>query len=271
MSTSVLYDAPGPKALRRNRILGVVTVIVVIAVLGFVVSHLATSGQFEAKKWQLFTYPLVWQRVGLALVSTLSAFALAAVLSLVLGVVLAVGRLSDHAWVSRPAAWITELFRAVPLLILMMIIYYGLPTIGVTWVSPFVAVVAGLTMYNGSVLAEVFRSGIQALPKGQAEAGYSIGLRKGQVMRMILLPQAVKSMMPVIISQLVVVLKDTALGFIVTYEELLYVAKFYGAQAQFDYPIIPSAIVIGSIYIGLCLLLSGFAVWLQRRLSRAHR
>ncbi|WP_051224093.1 amino acid ABC transporter permease [Pseudoclavibacter soli] len=271
MRASVLFDVPGPKAIRRNRLLGVATIVVVIAVLAFIVVQLANAGQFDAKRWSIFTYPLVWAKVGSGLISTLSAFALASVLSLLFGLLLAIGRLSEHRWVSVPVGWITELCRAVPLLILMMLIYYGLPTVGVQGITPFAAVVVGLTVYNGSVLAEVFRSGIESLPKGQAEAGYSIGLRKAGVMRLILLPQAVKAMMPVIISQLVVILKDTALGFIVTYEELLYVAKSLGTQAAFGYPIIPSAMAIGAIYIGLCLVLSGFATWLQRRLSRSRR
>src|SRR5690606_21069378 len=144
--------------------------------------------------------------------------------------------------------------------------YYGLPPLGVSFMTPFLAVVISLTLYNGSVLAEVFRSGIESLPTGQGEAGYAIGLRKTGVMSVILYPQAIRAMMPVIISQLVVVLKDTALGFIVTFNELLYLAKFYGSQPTIGSPIIPSAIVFGSIYIILCLILSGVAKWVEVRL-----
>jgi len=257
--SSVLFDVPGPKAILRHRLLGVVTVVVVLAILGFIFWRLFTTGQFAATKWQLFTFPLVHQRIIEATIATLSAFGMAAVLSLVLGIVLAIGRLSSRRWINVPVMLFTELFRAVPLLILMMIVYYGLPPLGVTFVTPIVAVVTGLTLYNGSVFAEIFRAGIESLPKGQGEAGYAIGLTKSQVMRTILLPQALRVMLPITISQLVVVLKDTALGFIVTYQELLFLAKFYGSQLQYGSPIIPSAIVAGSIYIGLCLLLAGVA------------
>ena len=264
--SSVLYDTPGPRAIRRNRILGVVTVLVVAAVLAFVVYRLFETGQFESKKWELFTLPLVHQNMFNALLNTLQAFAYAAVLSLILGLVLSLGRMSVHKWVKYPATAFIELFRAVPLLILMFILYYGLPPLGVEGITPFIAVVTGLTLYNGSVLAEVFRAGVEGLPIGQAESGYAIGLRKSQVMRIILLPQAVRNMLPVIISQLVVVLKDTALGFLITYQELLFLAKFYGSQGQYGSPIIPSAIVFGTIYILLCLALAGVAKLVELRL-----
>lgn len=269
--TSVLYDVPGPRAIRRNRIIGAVTIVIILGLLGFVILRFAESGQFEARKWQLFTFPRVQQTLLTALLATLQAFATAAVLSLILGVFLAFGRLSDRKWISVPCHWFTELFRAIPLLILMMVMYYGLPPLGVEGVTPFVAVVTGLTLYNGSVLAEVFRAGIEAVPRGQKEAGFALGLRKGTVMTVVLLPQAVRSMLPVIIAQLVVILKDTALGFIVTYEELLYQAKFFGSQGQYGSPIIPAAIIVGVIYVGLCLILAAFARLVEERMRRSPK
>ncbi|MGO4492639.1 amino acid ABC transporter permease [Arthrobacter sp. 2YAF22_2] len=266
--SSVLFDAPGPKARSRYRIFGVFTALVILLIIGFVVLRFAESGQFEAKKWQLFTFPLVQQTIAQSVGATLAAFGTAAVLSLILGVFLAFGRLSDRRWISLPCYGFTELFRAVPLLILMMIFYYGLPTVGVQGITPFTAVVAGLVLYNGSVLAEVFRAGIESLPRGQSEAGYAIGLPKSAVMTSILLPQAIRSMLPVIISQLVVILKDTALGFIVTYNEILFQAKYFGSQIQYGSPIIPAAIVAGVLYVGMCLILAAIAKWLEKRLSR---
>lgn len=266
--SDALYDVPGPRANARNRILSVITILVVAAILAFIIVRFAQTGQFSAQKWQIFTFPLVWENVAQATGATLGAFALAGVLSLALGLILSVGRLSEHAWVRIPVTLFIELFRAIPVLILMMIMYYGLPPLGVDFVTPFVAVVTGLTLYNGSVLAEVFRSGVESLPTGQREAAYAIGLRKSGVLTLILYPQAIRAMMPVIISQLVVVLKDTALGFIVTFHELLYLAKFYGSQFTYDAPIIPATLVFGAIYVVLCLILSGFAKWVEVRLRR---
>ncbi|GAA3943797.1 amino acid ABC transporter permease [Microbacterium soli] len=266
--TSVLYDVPGPRARRRNSILAVLTVAVVIAAIAFVIWRFALTGQFTAEKWYVFTFTTVWTSIGEMLLNTLSAFALAAVLSLALGFVLAIGRLSDHAWVRIPAMVITELFRAIPVLVFMMIMYYGLPSLGFK-VSPYWAVVIALMVYNGSVLAEALRAGIESLPKGQKEAGYAIGLRKSGVMILILLPQAIRAMLPVIVAQLVVAMKDTALGFIITYHELLYYAKLLSSQQ--GRPILQSALIIGGIYIVMCLILSGVAKWLEERSRRAPK
>jgi glutamate transport system permease protein len=126
-------------------------------------------------------------------------------------------------------------------------------------------------LYNGSVLAEIFRAGILALPRGQSEAAYALGMRKTQVMILILLPQALRSMMPTIISQLVVLLKDTALGFLITYEELLRFAQRIGGDGQFSRPFVPTAIVVAAIYIGLCLLLTWLATYLQKRERRSKK
>ena len=268
--SQVLFDIPGPRARLRHRVLGVVTVLVVAALLAFIVLRFAESGQFSAQKWQLFTFPLVHQTLIEATLSTLRAFGLAAVLSLAFGAILAVGRLSEHRVVSVPCLLFIELFRAVPLLVLMMILYYGLPPLGVDFITPFFAVVAGLTLYNGAVFAEIFRAGIESLPKGQGEAGYALGLRKTQVMVQILMPQALRAMAPIIVSQLVVVLKDTALGFVITYHELLFTAKFYGSQGNYGFPIIPTTIIVATIYISLCLLLAGVAKLIEVRTRRGR-
>ena len=266
--SNVLFDAPGPRARVRHRYIGAVTLVAVVGIFAFILLRFIETDQFTAEKWELFTIPFVHAKILEATVATLQAFGLAALLSLILGLLLMVGRMSKHRWISVPTYLFVELFRAIPLLILMMIMYYGLPPLGFSFVTPFIAVVTGLTLYNGSVLSEVFRAGIESLPKGQAEAAYAVGMTKTQVMRMILLPQALRAMAPVIVSQLVVVLKDTALGFIVTYQELLYLAKFYGAQPNYDSPIIPSTIVMAAIYISLCLLLAGVAKYIEVRTKR---
>ncbi|GAA1933681.1 amino acid ABC transporter permease [Microbacterium aoyamense] len=270
MSSSVLYDVPGPRAVARNRIIGVVVVIVVAAIVGFFVWRLAVTGQFTAEKWNIFTYSSVWMQIGAATLRTLAAFAVAAVGALILGFVLAIGRLSDHAWLRIPVGAVVEFLRAVPVLVFMFLLYYGLPVLGVRLPS-YWAVVIALILYNGSVLAEVIRAGVESLPRGQREAGYAIGLRKAGVMRLVLLPQAIRAMMPVIIAQLVVTLKDTALGFIITYPELLFLARSIGSQATYDSPIVQATMIVAAIYIGLCLILSAVATTVEKRLRRGGR
>jgi len=269
--TAVLYDAPGPLARRRNLLLGVVGTALLAAVVGFVIYRFVVTGQFDARAWEWIQFKNIQLLLLDGLLNTLRAFALAAVLSLVLGAVFAAGRLSDHAWVSRPATAVVEFFRAVPLLILIFILYFGVSRgLGIN-VSAFTALVLGLMLYNGSVLAEVFRAGVVSLPRGQREAAFALGMRKTQVMTNVLLPQALRIMLPAILSQLVVVLKDTALGFLILYPELLYQARFLGSQGQLGSPILQVALVVAVLYITMCLLLALLAHYLERRTRRTPR
>ena len=268
--SSVLFDVPGPRARLRYRLYAVIGIAAVLAFIGFVGYRFYDSGQFTARKWEWLEFTQVQKDLAGAVLATLQAFAAAAVLALIFGAIFAAGRLSDHAWIRRIAGFVVEFFRAIPALILMFLFYFGLPTLGVP-MTPFLGVVLGLTLYNGSVLAEVFRAGIQSLPKGQSEAAYALGMRKTQVMFLVLLPQAVRAMLPTIISQLVVLLKDTALGFIITYQELLYYARFIGSQGAFGRPIVPSTIVATGIYVVMCLLLTALATYLERRNRRSKK
>ena len=263
--SSVLYDIPGPRARVRNRIINLVATLLLAVVIGYVIYRLYQTGQFDYTKWQQFEYKSIQLQLLDGLLATLQAAGIAAVLALVFGAVFATGRLSDHWFFRAPSSWVVETFRAIPLLILMFFAYYGLKEVGIQ-INPMWAVVIGLTLYNGSVLAEIFRAGINAVPRGQSEAAYALGMRKTQVMTLILLPQAVRSMLPSIVSQMVVLLKDTALGYIISYHELLYVGKQMGSRLVFGFPYVPTYLVIAAIYIGMCAFLSWFAHWLERRL-----
>ncbi|WP_405060424.1 amino acid ABC transporter permease [Kribbella sp. NBC_01505] len=268
--SSVLYEVPGRRGKLRNRIANVVVVIVVAGVAAWLINRLYVNGQFEGRLWRQFQYTAIQEQLLHGLLNTLRAAGTAAVLAILFGAVFAAARISDHKWVRVPATYLVELFRAIPLLIMMIFFYFA--NIQFQWgLGPFWAVVLGLTLYNGSVLAEIFRAGIAAVPKGQREASYAIGLRKNQVVRLVLLPQAVSAMLPAIVSQLVVLLKDTALGFVITYSELLYVGKQMGGRLQYGFPYIPTYIVIAVIYIGLCSLLSILAKYLEGRSRRRRK
>ncbi|MDJ1132804.1 amino acid ABC transporter permease [Streptomyces iconiensis] len=262
-AASALYDVPGPRTRIRHFCYGVLTVLALAALLGWVVDLLVGTGQFSAVKWRPFSYVGIQELLLRGLGNTLKAFAMAAVLALALGAVLAAGRLSDH----RPVRWVStvlvEFFRAMPVLVMIFFIFVALQ------VQPLPALVAGLTLYNGSVLAEVFRSGVRSVDRGQREAAYALGLRKTQVMTHVLVPQAVRAMLPTIISQLVVALKDTSLGFLITYEEFLHAGRLIAINMDYTMPFIPIVLVISAIYIGLCMLLSWFATWVSRRERRS--
>ena len=261
MTTSVLFDAPGPRTVRRHRLYGVVAVVGLLAVLAFVVDRFYDAGQFEGDKWEVFVTP-DFVRVILVdgLLNTLKMAAVAIVGATVLGSVLGVAKLSDHGFVRWPAWLVVEFFRAVPVLLLMVFTWYliGINRDG----SSFWAVVIALTLYNGAVLAEVLRAGVNAVPKGQREAAYAIGMRKTQVMNIVMMPQAVKIMLPAIISQCIVALKDTALGQYVLAPGLTKIYK--QIYLEFDNRV-PTMIVIASLYILVNLVLTALATWAQKR------
>lgn len=270
-SSSVLFDAPGPRARVRNHISTAITVVIVVAVLAFVGYQLWTKDQFTAAKWEPFVTPDVWVNyIVPGIEGTLKAAAMSIVFALVLGVALGVGRLSTHAAIRVPCAVFVEFFRAVPVLIMMIFAYFLYSKYDVfdSEYATLAGVVTGLTLYNGAVIAEIVRAGVNALPRGQSEAAWSLGLRWGQTMRSILLPQAITSMLPVLVSQLVVVLKDTAIGIAITYSELLSAGQNIGASFS-NY--LPALIVVAVLMIAVNFALSSLAVWLEARMRRSAK
>jgi glutamate transport system permease protein len=271
MSTdAVLYDHPGPRARMRNRILTVVFGLALLGLLYWIYHRFDVKGQWAGTLWKPFTQGSTWTDYILpGLKGTLEAAVIAMVLSLFFGILFAVGRLSDHWWVRIPAGVVVEFFRAVPLLLMMFFIFFGIPFLTQEPMSPLWAVVIALTLYNGSVLAEAFRAGVRSVPNGQSEAAYAIGMRKGQVMGQILIPQAARAMLPVIVSQLVVLVKDTALGYIISYNELLQLGV-NNVAANFG-NVIQAAMVAAAIYIAVNASLTWVAGWLSRRTRRSGK
>lgn len=297
---TVLFDVPGPRARRRNALLTVISGLVTAAIVVIVLWRLYDKGQFAADQWRPFTRRDVWTGFLLkGLANTLKAAAVASVLALVFGAIFGLARLSDHRWISVPAATVVEFFRAMPLLILIFLAFF-LPAAvspiiadgpfgtfqritvryffsifgvsidaGKVTVPAFAALVFGLVLYNGSVLAEVVRAGVLSIPRGQSEAAYALGLRKNAVMRLVLLPQAVTAMMPAIVSQMVVLLKDTALGFIIGFEDLT--SNGYKLEPASYFNLLPAAFVCALIYIAVNLALGRLAHALERRSRRSPR
>ena len=244
--------------------------VVLLALLYWIYAKVDEKGQWAAALWKPFTDAGTWTDYILpGLLHTLEAAAVAALLSMAFGILFAVGRLSDHWWLRIPAGVVVEFFRAVPLLLLMFFIFFGVPFLTQQPMSIFWAVVGGLTLYNGSVLAEAFRAGIRSVPTGQSEAAYGIGMRKTQVMTHVLIPQAARAMLPVIVSQLVVLVKDTALGYIISFEELLQLGV-NNLSANYG-NVVQAAIVAAVIYITVNTALTLFAGWLSRRTRRSGR
>ncbi|HOA67158.1 MAG TPA: amino acid ABC transporter permease [Phycicoccus elongatus] len=270
MSASVLFDAPGPKARTRHLILTVIGALLALAGLWVVIGKMRQAGQLEPALWEPFvTDKSVWvDYLLVGLWNTIKAALLSVVFAGLFGLLLGMGRLSENKWIRWPAGAIVEFFRAVPVLIMMIFLFFGYfakaETLPADW-RPLFAVVIALTLYNGSVIAELVRSGVHSLPKGQGEAGLSIGLTPQQTLRAIQLPQALTAMLPALIGQFVVVLKDTALGVQITYPELLTWAKTLGSSYGNT---VPAYLVAALLFILLNYAMTKLATWVERRLKR---
>ncbi len=268
-SSNVLFDAPGPVAKRNILVGNVVGVLIIVAVLVYIISGLAEKDQLTAAKWSPFLEWDTWRYYMLpGLLNTLQAAAIAIVTSVVFGLLFGLGRLSAFA----PLRWVTgtivEFLRAVPVLLMMIFLWFGISMLEIMPAGnvPFVAVVTALTLYNGSVIAELVRSGVFGLPKGQREAALAIGMTRPQSLRAIEVPQALVAMLPALISQFVVILKDSALGYIITFSELLSTSRRLGSG---EGNMLPALIVAAVIFIVINYALSALAQWLSRFLS--HR
>lgn len=246
----VLFDAPGPKARVRHRILAVVGVLALLALGYWVYRKMDETGQFTAERWGWILKPESWTDYLIpGIIDTLRAAVVAIVISIALGLLLAMGRMSEIAPLRWAAGVFVEFFRAVPVLIMMFFTFYVLVNnikIFPDDFNPFVGVVVGLVCYNSSVLCEVIRNGVTSLPNGQREAGLSIGLSPSQVRRSILVPQALTAMLPTIISQVVVITKDTALGYLILYPELVTRAR---QEASAEGAVLPAYVVVVVIFI----------------------
>ena len=281
MSTmSVLFDVPGPRARARYRLLAVIGGLVLAAIVVFIVIKLldlpapdpairGRNNQLAAEKWAPFLTASAWINYLLpGLIGTLVAAVVSVVLSLIFGMLLGIGRLVQVRWVRWACGAFVEFFRSVPVLMMMLFAYhFGLRGLGITGaVLPFFGVVVGLTFYNSCVIAELVRSGVNSLPKGQKEAGLAVGLTPMATLTTILLPQAITAMLPSMLSQLVVILKDSALGYMISYGELL--RSGINLSTAFA-NLIPTMIVLAAMYIVINSLLTNAAAKVQARLRRA--
>jgi glutamate transport system permease protein len=267
--SSVLYDALGPIGRRRVWLATWAALAVVAALAAVVGVRLADAGQFDWVKWSPLLDPQdaqfapLWRFLGGGLLNTLTAAGLSIVIALVMGTLLAVLRVSAARWYRWAVVGVVELLRGVPVVIAIFFAARALPDVGINLPTLWYVVI-GLVVYNAVVIAEIIRAGLASLPRGQSEAAMAIGLTHGQSLRLVLLPQAFRAMLPALISQLVVVVKDTSLGLIVSFPELLRRANLAIQTTQNP---IQTLLVVAGIFIAINYSLSRLAQYLERRLS----
>jgi glutamate transport system permease protein len=271
--TSVLFDAPGPRARRRVLVGSVVAGVVLAGLTVLVGQRLADNGQFEGAKWGPILNPSdesfgpLWRSLWGGMKKTLAAAVWAMFFSLTLGTVMAVTRITAARWYRWLVVSVIELLRGVPVVMAIFFASRVLPEVGVD-LSLHWYLVIGLTAYNSVVIGEIIRAGVAALPRGQTEAAYAIGLGRWGALRLILLPQAFRIMLPALISQLVVILKDTSLGAFISYEELLRRGNF--AVQNLGNPL-QLYLLIGALFIAVNYALGRLAVAAERRVARGRR
>ena len=267
MTTTVLYDVPGPITKRRSLIASIIATILILACLAWLVYILAsprisangavTPGMFDPSRTDILADPVIWQAVWRGLLGTLEMAAVAAVLAMIVGIAFSFARTARSAWIRTPTAVVLEFFRGMPVLLMMLFVLL------VFSAGSFWAGVTALAVYNGAVIGEALRAGIQSLPRGQRESGLAIGLTTLQTRVQIEFPQAFRQMLPIIIAQLVVLLKDTSLAYVVGYSELMRTVtnmqNFFGSRYLFTL----FAIVV-AVYLTVNLLLS----WLARTVAK---
>jgi glutamate transport system permease protein len=261
---SFIYDAPGPRTRRKVRIASVTSAIALLALLGTGLWQFGSHDQLNPQRWAPFTQWVVWQYLLTGLVGTLKVAGTVAVLASALGTFLALGRLSAMPLLRWLCASYIEVARTVPVLLLIYLMLFGLPQLGVN-VPTMWKLAIPLTFVTAAVFAEIVRAGITGLPSGQAEAAHSLGLRQSQTMRLVVLPQALRNVAPSLMTQFVSLLKDTTLGYIVAYTELLYRGQLLTSYIN---QLIPTYIVVAFIYLVVSGSLTALATHLQKRATR---
>ncbi len=263
----VLFDEPGPRGRARIRLFTVLGLVLLAALVALALLQFARSGQLGRSRWLPFLQLDYIEFLGQGLLGTLVATAIAAALSFPLGVVLALGRLSR----TRPVRWAStayvELFRGIPLLLLIYAFLLALPRFGINLPLLWKLVVP-IVLVNTAVLAEIFRAGVNAVDRGQFEAGVAVGMRDGQVMRAIVLPQAVRLVIPSLVTQLVALLKDSTLGYVVSYPELM---KQGNNLTVYTHLLVQTYLIVAVIYVVVNVALSRLASWLESRTGERAR
>ena len=226
-----------------------------------------SSFSLENIREKYFAFDLVWQNIDVilqAMMVTILLALLAEILGIVLGLSLSLLKISRSRLLSLPAQLYIDLFRGTPLLIQIIFIYYATPLIGIRIQSLFVAGLIALALNGSAYVAEIFRSGIQSIDRGQMEAGRASGLTYTQTMRYIIVPQAFRRTIPPLTNEFVMLVKDTSIVSVIGLEELLRAARvLQSATANAT-----SLVVAALIYLAICLPLIYLSGGLERRLNR---
>lgn len=258
-----LYEAPGPRTHRRMVVGTIVSALVVLWLVYLVWHQFYVTGQFAPRYWSFFAQWPTWRFLIDGFRGTIAVAVTAGVISLVLGMLLMLGRVSENRALSAACRVVIDFFRGVPSLLLIYFFFLIVPQYGIKMPS-FWMLTLPVALAAAGVLAEVFRAGVNAVPKGQVEAAYSLGLTRGKVMRRIVLPQAIHYVIPSLISQLVVVVKDTTVAYVVSYPDLMQNARVL--ITSYD-SLVSVYLVVAIIYILINYAINQASAYVSRRMG----
>lgn len=258
---SALYEAPGPRASRRIAIGTAASAVLLVLLVLLVVRQFYVTGQLAPRYWSFLLEWPTWRFLLQGFVGTVEVALTAGVIALVLGLLLMLGRVSGIAPLSAACRVVTDFFRGVPSLLLIYFFFLVVPQYGVQMPS-FWMLTLPVALAASGVLAEVFRAGVNAVPRGQVEAALSIGLSPAKTMRRIVLPQAVRYVIPSLIAQLVVVVKDTTVAYVVSYPDLMQNARVL--ITNYD-ALLSMYLVVAVIYVLINFAINKASVYVARR------
>lgn len=240
----ILFGAPNPRTRTVTRVASAVAAGLLLLLAAGIAFRFHAAGQLDARYWKLFAWPTTWAFLAKGLLGTLASAAMAAVIALSLGLVLLAGRLARYRLVRWPAVAAIEFLRGTPTLLLIYVCFLVLPSVGVK-LGTYWMLTLPIGLSTAAVVAEVYRSGVLAVPRGQADAARSLGMTETQVFFAIVFPQALRYIVPALVAQLVIVVKDTTFGYVVTYGELMQNARVLIANYH---SLVPVYFIVAALY-----------------------
>ena len=220
----MLFEEPGPKARRRIRIATVISLAAIAVLAAAVVRRFYVTGQLDARYWFFFARITTWSFLGKGLIGTLEAAAMAGALAFAAGFFLMLGRISRHKALRGICTALIEFTRGVPTLLFIYFFFLVIPQFGIQ-MDAFWKISIPVAISACGVVAEVLRSGVNAVPKGQTEAALSLGMRDRSVFLKVVFPQAIRFVIPALIAELVIVVKDTTFAYVVNFPDLMQNAR----------------------------------------------
>ncbi len=268
MSTTTLFERPGPRGQRSNRVIEIVSWVILVVAVYLIILTLNKHGAFDVAAWQPFALWGVWKQLGLGLFNNLRAAAVGMLLSMLFGCFLGCGLLSKKKIVQYPCRVFTDIFNGIPILLLLFFTSLVLPSWGLP-LSDFWFLVIALSLYSTAVVGDLVRAGVLAVPHGESEAAAALGFSGLQSMWLILLPQALRMMSPALVSQMVIVFKGTTLAFVLGgYFDLLRSATVLGAY--FSRSLLQAQVIAAIMFMLVNIILSQIAAAIERKEKRRY-